>query len=67
MMIEFLKSLGVVALIIGIILLICIPIFVGIVIAMAVANWFNASGILWWSIVIFVVMVIWGIIGKLSQ
>lgn len=67
MMIEFLKSLGVVALIIGIILLICIPIFVGIVIAMAVANWFNASGILWWSIVIFVALVIWGIIGKLSQ
>ena len=67
MMIEFLKSLGVVALIIGVILLICIPIFIGIVIAMAVANWFNTSGILWWSIVIFVALVIWGIIRKLSQ
>ena len=66
MIIDFLKGLGVIALIIGIILLICIPIIVGVVIAMAVANWLAVSGILWWAIVIFVAMVIWGILGALS-
>lgn len=66
MITDLLTELGIIAIIIVVILIICIPIIVGIIIAMAVANWLAVSGILWWAIVIFVAMVIWGILGALS-
>lgn len=65
MILDILKGMGIVALILGVILLICLPIIIGIVIAMAVAGWLGTSGLLWWCIVIFVALVIWGILGRL--
>lgn len=62
---EYLYGLGIVVLFIVIALLILIPIIIGIVIAMAVANWLDVSGLLWWCIVLFVAFVIWGILGSL--
>lgn len=64
---EWLQGLGAIALIVAVIFIICIPIIVGIVIAMAVAGYLGLSGLLWWCVVIFVALVIWGIIGKLSN
>jgi hypothetical protein len=65
MLSDLLAGLGIIALFFVIILLICIPIVVGVVIAMAVAGYLGVSGLLWWCIVIFVALVIWGILGKL--
>ena len=65
MLSDWLAGLGIVALIIIVIFLICLPIVIGIVIAMAVAGWLGVSGLLWWCIVIFVALVIWGILSKL--
>lgn len=64
---NFLEGLGVIGLIIIILCLIFIPIIIGIVIAMAVADYFKVSGLLWWCIVAFVTLVILGILGKLSN
>lgn len=66
MIIDYLQGLGVIALIIGLILLICLPIIAGVVVAIALANYLAVSGILWWAIVILTTLIIWGIIGKLS-
>ena len=65
MLSEWLSGLGFIALTIVIIILICIPIIIGIVIAMAIANYFALSGLLWWCVVIFIALVIWGILGRL--
>ena len=65
MLSDWLAGLGIVALIIIVIFLICLPIVIGIVIAMAVAGWLGVSGLLWWCIVIFVALVIWGILSRL--
>lgn len=62
---EILEGLGMLSLIVVFILLIIIPIVIGIVIAMAVAGWLGTTGLLWWCIVIFVALVIWGILGKI--
>ena len=66
MIIDYLQGLGIIALIIGLILLICLPIIAGVIVAIALANYLAVSGILWWSIVILTTLIIWGIIGKLS-
>lgn len=60
---DWLAGLGIVVLILVVILIILIPIIIGIVIAMAVAGWLGATGLLWWCIVAFVALVIWGILG----
>jgi hypothetical protein len=65
MLSDLLAGLGIIALFFVIILLICISIVVSVVIAMAVAGYLGVSGLLWWCIVIFVALVIWGILSKL--
>lgn len=67
MLSDWLTGLGIVALILFIAFLIFIPVIIGVVIAMAVANYLGVSGLLWWCIVIFVALLIWGILGKLNR
>ena len=64
---NFLEGLGLISLIIITLCLIFIPIIIGIVIAMAVADYFKVSGLLWWCIVAFVTLVILGVLRKLSN
>ena len=64
---DILAGLGITALICIILIAIFIPFIIGIVIATAVAGYFGATGLLWWSIVIFVALLIWGILGVLSK
>ena len=62
---DWLAGLGIVALIIVCLFIIFIPIIVSVGIATALAAYMGVSGFLWWCIVIFVTLVLWGILGKL--
>lgn len=62
---DWFTGLGIIALIAAIIFLIFIPIIIGVVIAMAIAGWLGVSGLLWWCVVGFIALVIWGILGAL--
>lgn len=64
---SFLEGLGALTIIGVLLLIIFIPIIAGIVVAMAMASWCGASGILWWSIVIIVTLIIWGILSALNK
>lgn len=65
MITDYLAGLGMAALILIVLCIIIIPIIIGIVIAIAVANWLGVAGLLWWSIVILVALIIWAILGAI--
>ena len=62
---NWLEGLGMASLIVVCLCIIFIPIIAAVVISIALANYFGITGILWWCVVIFITLILWGILGKL--